>query len=459
MPDNTLMNSRQVNTAGRIGYFLLNLTNAFPIAIPTFLILFGTQTLGLKIGLISLMMALVKVFDGFTDIVAGVLIDKTHHKNGKARPWLLWMSLPFALCLAAEFWIPASWGTTLKAVMLIVFYTLTVSVFGTVVGIAIRALLPRMTTSDKERGTLGAICGGAGVTLCGFLMAAVFPLQARLGITGTFTLFGGIVFVLTLIGYFLVRELPYEVIEAATKGHGEKITLRAMASNLAHNKYALLLCLFTLIIQAGGSFIQGCGTYYAIYVLGNQGWYTKFMLCGSFGSLAGMFVSAALVRKFGSKFVYTVGCLMAVVGFAIIRISGDNPVVVIVMFFFILMGGQVFTNGQGGVLNAQAVDYGEWKNGIRGEGVISCAGNVGNKIGSAVGTALMGGMLAAFGFIEGGVEQTASAVQGIKMTYTVATPVIYLILAVAFAAAWGLQKMMPKIQSELAERRQAAAKK
>ena len=44
--------------AGRIGYFLLNLSNAFSVAIPTFLILYGTNVLGIQIALISLMMAL-----------------------------------------------------------------------------------------------------------------------------------------------------------------------------------------------------------------------------------------------------------------------------------------------------------------------------------------------------------------------------------------------------------------
>ena len=454
--ENTRLQQNQVNIAGRIGYFLLNLSNAFSVAIPTFLILYGTNVLGIQIALISLMMALVKVFDGVTDVVAGFLIDATRTSKGRARPWLLWMCLPYGLCFAAEFWIPASWSLPLKTILLIVFYALTVSVFGTVVGIATNALLPRMTTSDKERGAIGAVCGGATVTMCGFLMAVVFPLQEKLGFTGTFTLFGGIVFVLTLVGYFLIRELPEEELEAATKNHGERVTFRSMVANLFSNQYALLMFVYVLVLQLAGSFIQGCGTYYAIYVLGSQDWYTRFMLIGSFGSLAGMILSAALVRAFGSKFVFVAGCLVALAGFVVIRLSGDNPIIVCIMFFFILMGGQVFTNGQCNVLSAQACDYGEWKNGLRADGVISCTGNVGHKIGSAVGTSLMGVLLGAAGLIEGGVVQPASAVDGIRLTYTVGTPVIYLVIAVFFMLTWKLQKQMPSIQVELTKRRQVA---
>lgn len=452
------MSQKQINTAGRVGYFLLNLPNAFTIAIPTFLVLFGTNVLGIKIAIISGMMALVKVFDGFTDVVAGIIIDKTHHKTGKARPWVLWMAIPFALTYAAQFWVPASWGLGLKTALVIILYTLNVSIFGTISGIATRALLPRMTLNEQERNTVGGVCGAAGVTLTGFLMAAVFPLTGMLGFTGTFTLFGCCVLVLSVVGWALVRELPYEVIEAATKGHGERPTIGAMVKNLFSNKYALLQFCNVFFAQTAGSFIQGCGTYYAIYVLGSQSWYTQFMLAGSIGSVVGMILMMPLVKKINPKNLYTIGCLMAVIGFIIIRITGDNPMAVVVLFFFIIMGGQVFTNGLGGVLSAQAVDYGEWKNSVRGEGLISSTGNVGNKIGSAVGTALMGALLAASGFIEGGVEQTASAVQGIKLTYTVGTPVAYFVLGAFFFLTWGLQKKMPQIQKELIERRAAAKK-
>ncbi len=447
------VSDRQINTMGRIGYFLLNCQNAFSICIPTFLVIYGTNALGLKIALISLMMALVKVFDGITDILAGIIIDKTNTRWGKARPWLLFVCVPYGLCFAAEFLVPESWGSGAKMAMLAIFYTLTVSVFGTIVGIATRAMLPRMSTNNKERGKVGAVCGAASVTLCGFLMAFVFPLQKKLGFGGTFILFGTIVFILTLLGFLMCRELPDEVLSAAAKSN--VVHFKDMVYNLAHNKYALLQFFTVLIAQIAGQFIMACGTYYAIYVLGSQSYYTQFMLCGAFGSLAGLFVSPFLSAKLSNRATYLIGCAMAIVGFGVIRITGDNPTVVIVAFFFILMGGQVFTNGQGVVFAAQSVEYGEWKNGIRSDGVISCTGNVGHKIGSAVGSALVGALLAGAGFVEGGVEQVASAVNGIKLVYTVGTPVAYLVLLVFFALTWNIDKLMPQISADLAERRKA----
>lgn len=447
------VNDRQISTMGRIGYFLVNCQSAFQICIPTFLIIYSTNVLGIKIALVSLMIALVKVFDGITDVLAGMMIDATKTRWGKARPWLLFMCLPYGLCFALEFLVPPTWSMGAKTALLVVFYTLTVSVFGTVVGIATRAMLPRMSTNPREYSKVGAVCGAAGVTLCGFLMSFVFPLQAKLGFGGTFILFGTIVFILTLLGFLMCRELPDEVLSAAAKSN--VVHFKDMIYNLAHNKYALLQFVTVTLAQIAGQFIMACGTYYAIYVLGSRHFYTQFMLCGAFGSLAGLFISPFLCSKIGNKMTYLVGCALAILGFGAIRITGDNPTVVIVAFFFILMGGQVFTNGQGTVFAAQCVEYGEWKNGIRSDGVISCTGNVGNKIGSALGSAVVGALLAAGGFVEGGVEQTAAAVNGIRMTYTVGCPIAYLVLLVFFALTWNIEKLIPQMTADLAERRKA----
>ena len=49
-----------------------------------------------------------KLLDGVTDIFFGNLIDRTHSKMGKARPWMLWSYVGNALALVATFAIPES---------------------------------------------------------------------------------------------------------------------------------------------------------------------------------------------------------------------------------------------------------------------------------------------------------------------------------------------------------------
>jgi len=38
-----------------------------------------------------------KIIDSVTNVVMGYIIDRTHTKEGKARPWLLWMAIPYTV--------------------------------------------------------------------------------------------------------------------------------------------------------------------------------------------------------------------------------------------------------------------------------------------------------------------------------------------------------------------------
>lgn len=452
MSESRLNNHHQVSFKSRTGYFFGNLSTGFQVAIPTFLIFYGTQSLAISIGAMSMMMAVVKVLDGITDVIAGILIDKTRSSKGKARPWFLWMAFPYALCFALEFCIPPGWGSTAKILSLAILYALTISVFGTMLGIANVAILPRLTSNLKERGVLAVVCGGAGITMVGILMAIVFPLVFNYGFQKVFIAFAIISFILCILCYMLVSE--QEISDYMENKKENQVRIKDLIYTLVHNKYALFIFIYVFIVQAGGAIIQGCGTYYATYVLKNPNMYSIFMLSGAIGSFAGIFLGLPLVKKFGTTKLYCIGCLMAVLGFVAILISDSKiPILIIIAFFFIIMGGMVFTNSQNAVLAASAIDYGEWKSGVRSEGVTACVGNVGMKVGGALGTALMGACLAANGFAEGGVEQSAQAVKAIKLTFTGLTPAIYLLLFLVFIFTYRLEKQLPDIQKELENRR------
>ena len=67
----------------------------------SFVMIYLTDTVGLSMGIIGTLIALSKVFDGVTDFFFGRLIDKTHTKMGKARPWMLWPYIGCAISLVA----------------------------------------------------------------------------------------------------------------------------------------------------------------------------------------------------------------------------------------------------------------------------------------------------------------------------------------------------------------------
>ena len=77
------------DVAGNIVYALLT----------SFVMIYLTDTIGLNAGVIGVLIAVSKIFDGITDIIFGTLIDKTHTKMGKAKPWMLYGFIGCAITL------------------------------------------------------------------------------------------------------------------------------------------------------------------------------------------------------------------------------------------------------------------------------------------------------------------------------------------------------------------------
>ena len=104
-------NKKYLKWYNKIGYgsgdMAGNVVYAF---LATFVMIYLTDTAGLNAGIVGTLMMVSKIFDGFTDIIFGSLIDKTKTKMGKARPWMLWPYIGCSVMLIAIFAVPLEWG-------------------------------------------------------------------------------------------------------------------------------------------------------------------------------------------------------------------------------------------------------------------------------------------------------------------------------------------------------------
>ena len=69
----------------------------------SFMMVYLTDSVGLAAGVVGTLIAVSKLFDGFTDIFFGSMIDKTHSKMGKAKPWMLYGYIGCAITLVCCF--------------------------------------------------------------------------------------------------------------------------------------------------------------------------------------------------------------------------------------------------------------------------------------------------------------------------------------------------------------------
>lgn len=116
-----------------------------------------------------------------------------------------------------------------------------------------------------------------------------------------------------------------------------------------------------------------------------------------------------------------------------------------------LPGGLIFT------LMADTVDYGEWKSGIRSQGLLVSAAGIGIKLGSGLGGAIPAWMLAAGGYVPN-QEQTAAALTAITTSY-IWLPVLFSVLAIVIMFFYKFEKPHDEIIAELEYRRAQSQKR
>ena len=124
--------------------------------VSSFVLLYLTSTLGLNSAVIGTLMLLSKMVDGVSDVIFGTLIDHTHSRLGKARPWMLYAQIGVSACLFLVFAIPGG-STTMQYAYFFVVYTALNAVFYTANGIAYSSLTALITRNSNERVQLGSI--------------------------------------------------------------------------------------------------------------------------------------------------------------------------------------------------------------------------------------------------------------------------------------------------------------
>lgn len=124
-------------------------------AISAFLLVYYTNVVGASAAAAASIIAISKIFDGISDLVMGYIIDHTHSKWGKARPWIARLCVPLAVCTVLMFTVPASFvGKTQLAYMFLT-YNLVSTIFYTGINVPYATLNGLMTTNQYERGLLG----------------------------------------------------------------------------------------------------------------------------------------------------------------------------------------------------------------------------------------------------------------------------------------------------------------
>lgn len=377
-----------------------------------FLLNYYTDTALIGAGAIATMFLICRIFDGITDLIMGAIVDKTSSRLGKARPWLI-ASAPLTLVgLVLLMNVPLGLDTNGKLVYAYITYFFMSCIVYTIYGISNTALLPLMT-HDKDDSTMLATFSALGNNIIGLIAgSAITPLVLHFGWKLSSIVLGLAACVLILISGLLNKEMD-NTQEAKNRA---SIPMSQQLPATMKNKYFWLLMLlgaFSLIMNANAI---GAQIYYCNMVLHNPMFMSVLMTAGQLPGIFILFLMPAISKKWDKKTFLLIGAVLIIAGFAITGLANENTTMIVV-------GTVIRSLGVGPILSAvfalvpDVVEYGNWKFGIRSEGLISSAQSIGSKVGIGIGSALTGWILAAAGY-DPAAEPTAAIVNAVKFDYT-----------------------------------------
>ena len=169
--------------------------------IGSYLTLYYTDSVGLAAATIGTMMLLTRLLDGISDLIMGSIIDRTHTRWGKARPWILWTAFPMGIGLVLMFSIPKGLSDGGKLTYAVITYILMAVVVYTACNLAYNTLLSLEAPNPKDRVTMSSIRFFVTMSVVLFINYNCNNFVAKFGWTGMAVIFGAIAIILLLITF------------------------------------------------------------------------------------------------------------------------------------------------------------------------------------------------------------------------------------------------------------------
>lgn len=382
--------------------------------ISTLLTLFYTDYVGINAATIGLIMLISRMFDGVSDAVMGLIVERTKSKWGKSRPWILWMSVPFAVSAVLLFAVPHT-TAMVQAIYIFVTYNLINTVCYTAINLPYSSLSAMMTRISSERDMLSVVRMGLSpfgrilAVTCTMPVVKLFGNDQAAWIK-TMAIWASIALILLLICFWKCEEKV--VIEAKEKQ--EKIPLKRSLKALVTNQYfGAVVILWTM--QNGIYCVTGTILpYYCKYIFHNDTWmYSALYLTETLIIVAATFFSSILLRKYGKRNMSLAGACLVLAGQLIFCLNPTN--FGFMVFSCVIRGiGLAPLNSIVFGFLGDVVEYGQWKTHLRQESLIFAGSSVGMKVGAGLTSAVITGLLFFAGYISstsGAVEQPGSAIQ------------------------------------------------
>ena len=430
-----MKNKYAIPVSERITYGFGNLAaNLMITTANAFITYFYTDVVGLTISVVGTILLFARLFDGVSDLVMGAIVDKTSSSKGKARPWIKRMIIPYGLALTLLFTSPSFLPDEMRAIYAFVTYVISLAGVYTMTMVPYSALIGTTTPDSKERGYLSTsrtILGFIGAFLVNGVVLKIVEMYGAVTETSSWTkmaaTLGLISVVLLTVLYGNSKERVLETSEAISADNAQK---------------------FSTMDNAG---FMGINIFYAQWILNDM---SKVGLIGML-SFAPIIVSCLfapiLLSRFSKRTIMIIGTVISLIGSVILVLFPTN---------FTMIAAGLVVRGLGiapvsvasFAMLGDIADYGEWKTGIRSDGIIFAAATFGEKVGSGLGGWILGMVMALGGYVSGAATQSAATMFAIKSVFAY-IPFVFGVVSIILIFFYDLDTKLPDIIKDLEARK------
>lgn len=392
----------------KLGYMFGDFGNDFTFILSSmFMMKFYTDVMGIPGGVVGILMMAARFVDAVTDVTMGQIVDRSKPtKDGKFKPWIKRMCGPVAI---ASFLIYqsafANMAYGFKVAWMVITYLLWGSIFYTSINIPYGSMASAVSSDPKDRAQLSTwrTIGG---TLAGLVIGVGTPMFAYEVVDGNTVLSGtrmtviaGVFSVCAIICYLLCFNLVRE--RVPVQANNQKLEVGKLLKSLVTNRSLLGIIVAAIVLLLAQLGMSGMAGYVYPNYYGSAAAQSMSALVGNIVILA---ICAPLAVKlstmFGKKELSTVACIVSAVVYLVCLIVRPANPYVYVAFSAVAYLGIGFFNTVIWAMITDVIDDSEVKNGIREDGTIYAVYSFARKVGQALSSGMVGGLLSIIGYTQ-----------------------------------------------------------
>ena len=428
--------------------------------------LFWTQFMQMDSILYAALLIVVQVWDAINDPLIGSIVDadKRQYKRNKFLSYIFVGSIGLiiggALCFVP--WQSAS--AAAKVIIFVCGYVLW-DAFYTIANVPYGSLLSLISKEPADRASLSA-WRSVGSLVGNMVPMVILPFliyDKNNNIVGERVFFAALLMgILGFIAFqFMIRNTEIRVEEPVKCNEGQpKFNVLKAIKNFLHNRPAV-----GATVAAMGMFLGMQGATTAVQVL-FQSYFANAKISGvvKLFAMIPIFLFTPLARKmvvkYGKKELSVFGSICSVVACVAMLILPITPDMSGLMIYIICqlinsLGMGIYSTVSWALMG-DAIDYNEWKHGVREEGVTYSLHSFFRKLSQGIGPALALVIMAALGYVEADKGNQTFEV-AMNMRYLVAA--LYTMSALLQLIGLGLiynldKKKLAKMNEELDAKRE-----